>query len=77
MSIKIECDECDANLGNGEGVYCQECHNTLIDEKNKMEDELQEKIDTLEEELQEKVDQIRKMNQKKYDPRHKGKKDGS
>lgn len=53
MSIKIECDECNANLDNDEEVICRKCYNELLDEKNELEVELQKKIDELEDELYE------------------------
>lgn len=51
MSIKIECDECNINLDNDEEVICRKCYNELVDEKDTLETELQEKIDKLEDEL--------------------------
>lgn len=53
MSIKIECDECNTNLDNGEEVICRRCYNELVDEKDALEEELQKSIDELTDKLYE------------------------
>jgi hypothetical protein len=51
MAIEIRCDECNMFLDSRDEVICRGCYNSLLDEKNEMINELEEKIDNLESEL--------------------------
>ena len=58
MAIEIDarCDDCNASIDSGEKILCEACYNRMVNEHDRMEDEigaLESKIEELQKEIRE------------------------
>lgn len=61
--LEIECADCNETLDDEDGCYCKSCYDTVVEEK----DELEEKVGSLEGDLADKQDEVDALESKNAD----------